>query len=131
MSITVRPKILVVEDQVGVLTTMMLLLERAGFEVVGAQTGTDGIRLSQKAEFDLVILDINLPEKNGFEVCAWLKQDFRFSRTPIIFVSGHGNEENRRRALELGAADFIDQPFDTPFFLRKIFSHLKKLRWKH
>jgi len=78
MSITVRPKILVVEDQVGVLTTMMLLLERAGFEVVGAQTGTDGIRLSQKAEFDLVILDINLPEKNGFEVCAWLKQDFRF-----------------------------------------------------
>jgi DNA-binding response OmpR family regulator len=131
MSITVRPKILVVEDQVGVLTTMMLLLERAGFEVVGAQTGTDGIRLSQKAEFDLVILDINLPEKNGFEVCAWLKQDFRFSRTPIIFVSGHGNEENRRRALELGAADFIDQPFDAPFFLRKIFSHLKKLRWKH
>ena len=131
MSIIVKPKILVVEDQVGVLTTMMLLLERAGFEVVGAQTGLDGIRLSQKAEFDLVILDINLPEKNGFEVCAWLRQDFRFSRTPIIFVSGQGNEENRRRALELGAADFIDKPFDASLFLQKISSHLRTARWKH
>jgi DNA-binding response OmpR family regulator len=131
MSITVRPKILVVEDQMEVLTTMMLLLERAGFEVVGAETGADGIRLSRKEEFDLVILDINLPEKNGFEVCAWLKHDFRFNRTPIIFISGDGNEENRRHALELGAADFIDKPFDAPFFLQKIFSHLKTARWKH
>jgi DNA-binding response OmpR family regulator len=130
MRIIVKPKILVVEDQSDVLTTMLLLLERAGFEVVGAQTGADGIQLSQKAEFDLVILDVNLPEKNGFEVCAWLKQDFRFTRTPIIFVSGHGNEENRRRALELGAADFIDKPFDASFFLQKILSHLKAARWK-
>ena len=104
---------------------MALLLERAGFEVFRAQTGTDGIRLSQNEEFDLVILDVNLPGKNGFEVCAWLKQDFRFSRTPIIFTSGRWNEENRRRALELGAADFIDQPLDAPRFLQKIFFHLK------
>ncbi|MGA3283175.1 MAG: response regulator [Verrucomicrobiota bacterium] len=131
MRITVKPKILVVEDQPEVLTTMTLLLERAGFEVFGAQTGMDGIRLSQKEEFDLVILDVHLPEKNGFEVCAWLKQDFRFSRTPIIFASGHWNEENRRRALELGAADFIDKPFDTSFFLQKIFSHLKTARRKN
>ncbi len=125
MRITVKPKILVVEDQPEVLTTMMFLLERAGFEVSGAQNGMDGIRLSQNEEFDLIILDVNLPEKNGFEVCAWLKQDFRFSRTPFIFTSGHWNEENRRRALELGAADCIDKPLDTSLFLQKIFSHLK------
>jgi DNA-binding response OmpR family regulator len=127
MRITVKPKILVVEDQPEVLNLMMLLLEGAGFEVCGAQNGRDGIRLAQKEEFDLVILDVNLPEKNGFEVCAWLKQDFRFSRTPIIFTSGDWNEENRRRALELGAADFIDKPLDAPFFLQKIFSHLKSV----
>ena len=125
MRITVRPKILIVEDELEVLTAMMLLLERAGFNVFGARTGADGIRLSQKEEFDLVILDINLPGKDGFEVCAWLKQDFRFSRTPIIFASGHWNEENRRRALELGAADCIDKPFDALVFVSRIFSHLK------
>ena len=125
MRITVKPKILVVEDQPEVLTTMTLLLERAGFDVFGAQTGMDGIRLSQKQEFDLIILDVNLPEKNGFEVCAWLKQDFRFSRTPIIFASGHWNEENRRRALDLGAAELIDKPFDALAFVSRIFSHLK------
>lgn len=125
MRITVRPKILIVEDELEVLTAMMLLLERAGFNVFGARTGADGIRLSQKEEFDLVILDINLPGKDGFEVCAWLKQDFRFSRTPIIFASGHWNEENRRRALELGAADCIDKPFDASAFVQRILSHVK------
>jgi len=125
MRITVKPTILVVEDRPEVLTSMMLLLERAGCEGVGALTGMDGIHLTQRQEFDLIILDVNLPEKNGFEVCAWLKQDFRFSRTPVIFTSGHWNEENRRRALELGAADFIDKPLDAPFFLQKILSHLK------
>ena len=131
MSIAVKPKILVVEDQPEVLDTMTVLLEHAGFEVFGARTGADGIRLSQNDEFDLIILDINLPEKNGFEVCAWLRQDFRFSRTPIIFVSGHGNEEYHRRALELGATDFIDKPIHASSFLQKILSHLRTGQWKH
>jgi DNA-binding response OmpR family regulator len=128
MRITVRPKILIVEDQPEVLTAMMLLLERAGFNIFGARTGTDGIGLSQKEEFDLVILDVNLPGKDGFEVCAWLKQDFRFTRTPIIFVSGCWNKENYRRALELGAADCIDKPFDASAFVQRILSHIKVAR---
>ena len=125
MKITIRPKILIVEDQPDDLTTMMLLLERAGFCVFGARTGTEGIRLLQKDEFDLVILDASLPGKDGGEICTWLKHDFRFSRTPIIFTSGYWDEENRRRALELGAADLIDKPFDVSRFLQIIFSHLK------
>ena len=125
---TVRPKILIVEDQSEVLTSMMLLLERAGFNVFGARTGADGIRLSQKEEFDLVILDINLSGKDGFEVCAWLKQDFRFSRTPIIFASDHWNKENRQRALELGAADCVDKPSDVSAFVQQILSHVKVAR---
>ena len=74
----------------------------------------------RQEEFDLVIVDVNLPEQDGFEVFAWLKQDFRYSRTPIIFISGRWNEENRRRALELGVADCIDKPFDAPAFVRRI-----------
>ena len=125
MKITVKPKILVVENQPDVLDTMTFLLECAGAEVFGAQSGMIGIRLAQNEEFDLVILDFNLPEKNALEVCAWLKQDFRYHRTPIVFASGHWNEETRRRALALGAADLINLPFDTSCFLQAIFSRLK------
>jgi len=128
MKITIKPKILVVEDQMETLTLIMLLLERAGFCVFGAQTGADGIQLAKKEEFDLVILDVNLPDKDGFEVCAWLKQDFRFIRTPIFFISGLWNEEKRRRALELGAADCIDKPFDAAVLFQRIFEHIKALK---
>ncbi len=128
MKTTVRPKILIVEDQPEDLTTMMMLLERAGFCVFGARTGTEGIGLLQKDEFDLVILEANLPGKDGGEIYAWLKHDFRFSRTPIIFVSGRGNEENRRCARELGAADCIDKPFDAAAFVRRISSHVSITR---
>jgi len=125
MRITVKPKILVVEAQQEVLATMKLLLESAGCEVCGARDGRDGIHLAQGEEFDLVILDVHLPGKDGFEVCAWLKQDFRFSRTPILLTSGHWTEANRRRAIELGAAELIDKPLDAPLFLKMISSRLK------
>jgi len=128
MKIIVRPKILIVEDQPEDLTTMLLLLERAGFCVFGARTGTEGIRLLQKDEFDLVILDANLPGADGGEICTWLKHDFRFSRTPIVFVSNRWNEENRRRALELSTVDCIDKPLDPPAFVRRILSHVRTTR---
>lgn len=130
MRITVRPKILVAENQPEALATIGRLLARAGFDVLTARSGAEGIRLAQNEEFDLVILDVDLPEKDGFEVCAWLKQDFRFDRTPIIFIAGYEREEDRQRALELGAADFVVKPFDTSFFLRTIRSHLRPAGWK-
>ena len=125
MKITVRRKILVIENQPETLIAMILSLEHAGFCVFGVQTGRDGIRLSQQEEFDLVILNVNLPEQDGFEVFAWLKRDFRYSRTPIIFISDHWNEENRRHARELGAADCIDKPLDAPAFVQRIVSHVR------
>jgi len=107
---------------------MTRLLECAGFCVFGARTGAEGIGLLQKDEFDLVILEANLPGKDGGEIYTWLKQDFRFSRTPVIFVSGRGNEENRRCPRELGAADCIDKPIDAPAFVQRI-SSLVRTTW--
>jgi len=125
MKINIRPKILVVEDEIKMLATMMLLLDRSGFDVSGAQTGAEGIRLSQKGEFDLVILDMHLPDKSGLEICAWLKEDFRFSRTPIVFTSILWTEGERRRAFELGAADCVDKSLEGPAFVQRICRHLK------
>jgi DNA-binding response OmpR family regulator len=120
-----KPKILVVEDQPAVSETMIYLLKRVGCEAVGAKTGTEGMRLAQAGEFDLITLDIDLPDISGLEVCRRLKRDPRLCHTPVIFVSGRLCEGNRQHCFELGAADYIVKPFDAFVFVSRIFSHLK------
>jgi len=119
-----KPKILVVEDQPSVSATMIGLLKRVGCDAVSAQTGTEGIRLAQAEAFDLITLDIDLPDIDGLEVCRRLKQDQRCFQTPVIFVSGRVCEGHRQRCLKLGAADYIVKPFDTFAFVTRIFFHL-------
>jgi DNA-binding response OmpR family regulator len=121
----VKPKILVVEDQPAVSETMIYLLKQAGCEAVGAKTGTEGMRLAQPGEFDLITLDIDLPDISGLEVCRRLKRNPRLCHTPVIFVSGRLCEGNRQHCFELGAADYIVKPFDAFVFVSRIFSHLK------
>jgi DNA-binding response OmpR family regulator len=123
-----RPKILIIEDQPEVLAMMSLLLKRAGLEVATAKTGMEGIRLSQNEEFDLVTVDVDLSDMDGFRVCRHLKQDFCFCRTPVIFVSGRFSEGDRRRGFEAGAADFIFKPFDAFIFTSRILSHVKTVK---
>src|ERR1700734_3660653 len=109
---TDKPKILIIEDQPEVLRMMAFVLTRAGCEVQTAQNGKEGMQLAQQREMDLILLDIDLPDINGFEVCRCLKEDPRVSGIPVIFVTGRFCEESRRRGLPLGAADYIDKPFD-------------------
>jgi len=120
-----KKRILIVDDQPAVLMLMVYLLTSAECEVVAAKNGTEAIRHAQKEEFDLVITDIDAPGINGFEICAYLKQDFRFVRTPVIFISDHYWEEDRRRSLEFGAADYIKKPLDGAIFAKRVLAHIK------
>ena len=115
-----KPKILIVEDHPDVLQTIVFLLQRAGCNVVAAQTGVEGLELARAGDFDLITLDIDLPGMSGFEVCLHLKQDPSLHDTPIVFVSGRSNETDINHGLALGAADFIEKPFDTQDFLSRI-----------
>jgi CheY-like chemotaxis protein len=120
-----KPRILAVEDQPDVLATMLYLLKRAGCEAAGARTGAEGMRLAQEAKFDLITLDIDLPDTSGLELCRRLKQDPYLRHIPVIFVSGHPDEGNQQCCFKLGAADYIVKPFDASVFVSRIFSHLK------
>jgi len=120
-----KPKILVVEDQPDVLAAMLYLLKRVGCEAVGARTGAEGMQLAKDGKFDLITLDIDLPDISGLELCRRLKQDLHLCRIPVIFVSGRPDEGNRQSCFELGAADYIVKPFDASVFVSRIFSHLK------
>jgi CheY-like chemotaxis protein len=124
-STPLKPKILVVEDQPDVLATILYLLKRAGCETTGAKTGAEALRLAPGGKFDLITLDIDLPDTDGLELCRHLKQDVHLRHIPVIFVSGRPDEGNRQCCFELGAADYIVKPFDASGFVSCIFSHLK------
>jgi DNA-binding response OmpR family regulator len=121
----VKLKILVIDDQKEVAATMAILLRRVGFEVSIVHSGIEGINLARQEKFDLIATDIDLPDMNGFEICAQLKKDFRFLRTPIVLISGRSSRENRHRALESGAADFISKPFDSFIFVSRILTLIR------
>ncbi len=120
-----KPKILAVEDQPEVLATILYLLKRAGCVATGARTGAQAMQWVQTVKFDLITLDIDLPDTSGLELCRRLKQDLRLCRIPVIFVSGRLCEGNRQHCLDLGAVDYIVKPFDAFVFVSRIFSHLK------
>jgi DNA-binding response OmpR family regulator len=89
------------------------------------QTALDAkkaLQLAQTQEFDLITLDVELPGTSGFEIYQRLREIPHLKGTPICFVSGRPTMENMQRAFDLGAADFIEKPFDTQDFLSRILS---------
>ncbi len=127
---TASPKILIIEDQPEILAMMVLLLTRARCEVQTARNGEEGMQLAQQPDMDLILLDVDLPDICGFEICRRLKESPRVSRIPVIFVTGRFHEEDRRRGLALGAADYIEKPFDVSHFVRRILFHIEAAREK-
>ena len=119
---TDKIKILVVDDQMAVALMMVFLLERAGCDTQTALNAEKALQLAQTRTFDLITLDVDMPGINGFELFLRLKQIPHLAETPIVFVSGNPTIENQQRGLDLGAADFIEKPFDTQDFLSRILS---------
>ena len=119
---TVKAKILVVDDQVAVVTMIRFLLTRAGCETQGALDAKTALRLAQTQVFNLITLDLEMPDCSGFDLFGHLRQIPRLAETPIIFVAGNASIENQQRGLDLGAADFIEKPFDTQDFISRILS---------
>jgi putative two-component system response regulator len=116
-------KILIVEDEIPVAMTIMVLLA-ANCEIKVAMTGAKAIRMAEIEIFDLITLDVDLPDINGFEVCRHLKEN-PFFQTPIVFVSGGSLEQDIQRGLELGAVDYITKPFSAEL-VHRLLSHIKR-----
>jgi DNA-binding response OmpR family regulator len=121
---SLKIKILIVEDDTPLAMMMVSLLTRAGCDVQTAWNAEKAMRLVEDEDFDLITLDIDLPRTNGFEICSRLKENPRLCDTPIIFITGRPHEEDRRRACELGAVDYISKPFQTLEFVPRILSHI-------
>lgn len=101
-------KILVVDDDRVLAEIMAFTLQRAGFDVIQAFDGATARRRWRQDEPDLIILDVNLPDDNGFDICREIRQE---SDVPIILLTVRGEEDDIVRGLEIGADDYITKPY--------------------
>jgi CheY-like chemotaxis protein len=121
-----QTKILIIENDTPVAMLMVYLLSQTGCDVSAARNGKTGLELARERKFDLITLDVDLPDIDGFEICRQLKENSRLCNTPVVFISARDLEEDMRHGIELGAVDYIAKPFETLEFAPRLLSHIKK-----
>ena len=108
----VKQTILIVEDDLDVADMLNAYFRVQGYEVLTANLGEEAVKLTQRKFPDLVILDIRLPDIDGYEVARRLRNDRHSREIPIIFLTDKRNRQERLQGLELGADDYVTKPFD-------------------
>jgi len=119
------PRLLVVEDDRGIAPLLEHNLTIDGFDVRLAATAHDALRECQDFAPDLVLLDIQLPDGDGFELCRVLRQG---GRRPVIFVSARGQRADKVRGLDIGGDDYVTKPFSLEELLLRIAAVLRRSR---
>jgi two-component system, cell cycle response regulator DivK len=120
-----RGKILIIEDNEQSLYLATFLLERSGYEIVQARSGGEGIALGVRIRPDLILLDIQLPEMDGYAVARALRQDAALKDVPIVAVTSYAMVGDRERALEAGCNAYIEKPINPGTFASEIERRLK------
>ena len=121
-----KPKILVAEDDANIRQGLVDALESEGYEVVAARHGGEALQRYEAGRFDLVMLDVMMPERSGYDVCRGIRA--RDPRTPIILVTAKGEEIDKVVGLELGADDYITKPFGVRELLARVAAVLRRSR---
>ncbi len=117
-------QVLVVEDDKTLLEMLQYNLERQGYEVQTAENGRAGLRLAREARPDLVLLDVMLPEMDGFEVCRVLRREYS---VPILMLTARTEEIDKIVGLEMGADDYITKPFSMRELLARVKAQLRRV----
>ncbi len=120
--------VLVVEDEQDVVDLLRYNLNRAGFTVLIALNGIEGLRIAREQRPDVVLLDLMLPEMTGEKVCHALKNDTETAEIPVIMLTAKGETEQRVRGLELGADDYVTKPFSPRELVLRVQAVLRRLK---
>ena len=121
-------KILVVDDVPNNLDVLCPLLEEAGYRLYVANNGATALTLANKLCPDLILLDVMMPDMNGYDVCAHLKTEEKTRHIPVIFLSAQNDEQSLVRGFEVGGVDYVSKPFRKIELLARIQNHLTLAR---
>jgi len=113
-------RVLVVDDDAFIRRPLEFILRQEGFSPATAVDGDDCLRKVTEQPPDLIILDVMMPGRDGFEVCKALKRDPEFAEIPIIMLSARGRERDRERGLSLGVQEFMTKPYSPSDLLRRV-----------
>ncbi len=118
-------QVLVVDDEPRYLKLLRYNLEAAGYEVFAAASGEEALSLVARTNLDLIILDIRLPDIDGYQVCSRVRE---FSSVPIIMLTAKGEEQEKVRGLRLGADDYVTKPFGAEELMARVEAVLRRGR---
>jgi two-component response regulator len=116
-------KVLLVDDEQGLRDITKKYLERNGFDVITAKNGAEAIAAVDKNVFDIIILDIMMPEIDGRQVCQYIRTKYD---VPVIFLTALGKEQDVIQGYEIGADEYVTKPFSMPILMAKINSLVKR-----
>lgn len=113
-------KILIVDDEPNIVLSLDYLVRRKGFVPLIARNGTEALSVANEHVPDLIILDIMMPDIDGYDVCQTIKSNPLFSHTKIIFLSAKSRPEDISKGLKMGADKYVTKPFSTKQLLVEI-----------
>jgi CheY-like chemotaxis protein len=115
-----KPKVTIVDDDRDTRELLSFALESEGYEVNAAANGLRLISSLQLKRPDIILMDVNMSWIDGFELCKAVKKNEQFRDIPVIFISGRGEPEDRRRGREAGAADYFVKPLDLNALIKRL-----------
>lgn len=121
-----QKKILLIDDEVDLVDLLQGRLEGAGYEVFVANSGEAGLKMAHEAKPDLILLDVMMPNLNGYQVCRELKKDEQTKRIPVMILTAKVQESDKYWGKECGADDYVTKPVDDEAFLARIAALLLK-----
>jgi two-component system alkaline phosphatase synthesis response regulator PhoP len=119
-------KILIIQDSPSANAMLKFRLESGGFSVETVETGEEGVEKAKTSQYQLILLDYNLPGMNGSQVCRILKEKDNTRNTPVVFMSAKDEEKLSQITKEAGADGYIGLPFEGKTFIEKIKGFLRK-----
>jgi chemosensory pili system protein ChpA (sensor histidine kinase/response regulator) len=128
VDVRTKPLVMVVDDSITMRKVTTRVLERADFEVLTAKDGLDALEKLQETVPDIMLLDIEMPRMDGYELATYMRNDSRLRKVPIIMITSRTGEKHRQRALEIGVERYLGKPYQEDDLLRQVQEVLRRER---
>jgi CheY-like chemotaxis protein len=123
-----KPRILAIDDEPMTRMLERVLLERENFEVLEASNGREAVEIATREHPDLMMIDLHMPEMDGYEAIARIRRDLSLATMPILVVTAEDGPGTEKRVLEMGADDYIVKPFDPEILRSRVNAIFRRLK---